>query len=98
MSPSSRGSDDVKESLLQVRGLKKYFPVRGGVFLRRIGNVQAVEDVSFSVERGKTLGLVGESGCGKSTVGQTIMKLHNPTAGEIFYEGRDIAAMNRTEL
>ena len=98
MSPSSRGSDDVKESLLQVRGLKKYFPVRGGVFLRRIGNVQAVEDVSFSVERGKTLGLVGESGCGKSTVGQTIMKLHNPTAGEIFYEGRDIAAMNRAEL
>lgn len=88
----------MKESLLQVRGLKKYFPVRGGVFLRRIGNVQAVEDVSFSVERGKTLGLVGESGCGKSTVGQTILKLHNPTAGEIFYEGRDIAAMNRAEL
>ncbi|MED5556226.1 MAG: ATP-binding cassette domain-containing protein, partial [Pseudomonadota bacterium] len=58
----------MKESLLQVRGLKKYFPVRGGVFLRRIGNVQAVEDVSFSIERGKTLGLVGESGCGKSTV------------------------------
>ena len=86
------------ESLLQVRGLKKYFPVRGGVFLRRIGNVQAVEDVSFSVERGKTLGLVGESGCGKSTVGQTILKLHNPTAGEIFYDGRDIAAMNRAEL
>ena len=51
----------MKESLLQVRGLKKYFPVRGGVFLRRIGNVHAVEDVSFSVERGKTLGLVGES-------------------------------------
>ena len=88
----------MKESLLQVRGLKKYFPVRGGVFLRRIGNVQAVEDVSFSIERGKTLGLVGESGCGKSTVGQTIMKLHAPTAGEIFYEGRDIAAMNRAEL
>ena len=88
----------MKESLLQVRGLKKYFPVRGGVFLRRIGNVQAVEDVSFSVERGKTLGLVGESGCGKSTVGQTILKLHNPTAGEIFYEGQDIAAMNRAEL
>ena len=88
----------MKESLLQVRGLKKYFPVRGGVFLRRIGNVQAVEDVSFSIERGKTLGLVGESGCGKSTVGQTILKLHKPTAGEIFYEGRDIAAMNRAEL
>ncbi len=88
----------MKESLLQVRGLKKYFPVRGGVFLRRIGNVHAVEDVSFSVERGKTLGLVGESGCGKSTVGQTIMKLHDPTAGKIFYQGRDIAAMSRAEL
>ena len=98
MPPSNHGSGEVSESLLQVRGLKKYFPVRGGVFLRHVGNVHAVEDVSFSVDRGKTLGLVGESGCGKSTVGQTILNLHNPTAGNIFYDGRDIATMNRAEL
>ena len=98
MPPSNHGSGEVSESLLQVRGLKKYFPVRGGVFLRHVGNVHAVEDVSFNVDRGKTLGLVGESGCGKSTVGQTILNLHNPTAGNIFYDGRDIATMNRAEL
>jgi len=98
MPPSNHGSGEVSESLLQVRGLKKYFPVRGGVFLRHVGNVHAVEDVSFSVDRGKTLGLVGESGCGKSTVGQTILNLHNPTAGNIFYDGRDIATMNRAEI
>ena len=84
--------------LLQVRGLTKHFPVRGGVFLRTVGQVHAVDDVSFDLDTGETLGLVGESGCGKSTVGKTLLRLYDPTAGTVFFDGRDIAAMSRTEL
>ena len=84
--------------LLEVRNLRKYFPVRGGVFLRTVGQVHAVEDVSFHLNAGETLGLVGESGCGKSTVGKTLLRLLEPTAGEAWFEGRDIAKMNRAEL
>lgn len=84
--------------LLQVRGLTKHFPVRGGVFLRTIGQVHAVDDVSFDLDTGETIGLVGESGCGKSTVGKTLLRLYDPTAGRVFFEGRDIATMSRIEL
>ncbi len=84
--------------LLQVRGLTKHFPVRGGVFLRTVGQVHAVDDVSFDLDTGETIGLVGESGCGKSTVGKTLLRLYDPTAGRVFFEGRDIASMSRTEL
>ena len=84
--------------LLEVRDLRKYFPVRGGVLLRTVGQVHAVEDVSFHLNAGETLGLVGESGCGKSTVGKTLLRLLEPTAGEVRFEGRDIAKMNRAEL
>ena len=84
--------------LLEVRGLTKHFPVRGGILLRATGRVHAADDVSFALGAGETLGLVGESGCGKSTVGKTLLRLFEPTAGAVLFEGRDIAAMNRTEL
>jgi len=84
--------------LLLVEGLKKYYPVRGGVFAAKIGDVHAVDGVSFSVQEGETLGLVGESGCGKSTLGRTIMRLEEPTAGRVLFEGKDIAHASKTEL
>ena len=86
------------EPMLRVRGLTKHFPVRGGLFLRTTGQVHAVDDVSFDLDVGETIGLVGESGCGKSTVGKTLLRLHEPTAGEVLFEGRDITTMGRTEL
>ena len=84
--------------LLRVRGLTKHFPVRSGVFMRTTGHVHAVDDVSFDLDVGETIGLVGESGCGKSTVGKTLLRLHEPTAGEVLFEGRDITTMGRPEL
>ena len=86
------------QPLLQVRGLTKHFPVRGGVFLRTVGQVHAVDRVSFDLDVGETLGLVGESGCGKSTVGKALLRLYEPTAGTVTFEGRDVVAMGRAEL
>lgn len=78
-----------KKILLQVDNLKKYFPVRAGVFKRVVAHVQAVDDISFKVFEGETIGLVGESGCGKSTTGMTILRLLNPTAGRVVVDGLD---------
>ncbi len=80
------------EVILQVKNLKKYFPITQGIIYRRqIGAVHAVDDVSFDVYRGETLGLVGESGCGKSTTGRTILQLYKPTAGSVIFQGEDLA-------
>lgn len=84
--------------LLEVKGLKKFFPVKAGVFRRTVGHVKAVDDVSFYVKQGETLGLVGESGSGKSTTGTCILRLQEPTAGQVLFEGKDIVAMNKKEL
>jgi len=89
----------VESPLLEVRRLKKYFPVTAGLLFHRLmGLIKAVDDVSFSIRRGETLGLVGESGCGKTTTGRCILRLEHPTAGEIQFEGQDIATLGPAEL
>jgi len=80
-------------TLLEVQGLEKHFPVHGGVLNRVIGRVHAVNGVSFRIEHGETLGVVGESGCGKSTLGKCVIRLHDPTAGKVFYEGVEITEL-----
>ncbi len=87
-----------KDILLQVKNLKKYFPIQNGLFSKVTGQVKAVDDVSFEIYRGETLGLVGESGCGKTTVGRTLLRLLEPTAGSIYYEGEDISKYTRSQL
>jgi len=85
--------------LLEVRGLRMHFPVTEGIITsRKIGEVKAVDGIDFTVRRGETLGLVGESGCGKTTTGRCILRLEKPTAGEIVYDGVDIAKMERKDL
>jgi peptide/nickel transport system ATP-binding protein len=87
------------DPLVRVEDLKIYFPIRSGIVIERhIGDIKAVDGVSFEIERGETLGLVGESGCGKTTVGRTLLRLYDPTAGRIFFEGVDIANLSEKDL
>jgi len=86
------------EYILQINDLKKHFPVKAGFLQRTIGSVKAVDGLTFHVKKGETLGIVGESGCGKSTAGRTIIRLYEPTSGEIIFKGKNIAHMNENEL
>ena len=84
--------------LLEVKQLKKYFPVKAGVFKKTVGYVKAVDEISFYIKEGETLGLVGESGCGKSTTGATILRLEEATSGEVKYQGKDVLGLNKKEM
>jgi oligopeptide transport system ATP-binding protein len=95
MTTNGSGSD----TLIQVRDLKMHFPVtKGIIFQRQVGAVKAVDGVSFDIKQGETLGLVGESGCGKSTTGRAILQLHRPTAGEVLFDGTDLVKLKGEEL
>ena len=86
------------EPLLSVRNLRKVFPITKGVFARKVGEVKAVQDVSFDIAEGETLSLVGESGCGKTTTGRAILRLIEPTSGEVKFRGRDVLALDPNEM
>ncbi len=86
------------QALLEVKDLKKYFPVTGGFFKKTVGYVKATDGVSFTINEGETLSLVGESGCGKSTTGRAILRLHEPTSGEVSFGGKDIIKASKEEM
>ncbi len=89
---------DSEKNLVEIRELVKYFPVRGGLLQRIVAWVQAVDDISFNIREGETLGLVGESGCGKTTVGRTVLRLIEPTKGSVFYNGVDVSKLKGKDL
>lgn len=86
------------KNILEVKNLKKYFPIKSGVFQRVVGNVRAVDDVSFEINKGETFSLVGESGCGKSTLGRTVLRLLDKTSGSVKFKGIDIHSLSKKEM
>jgi oligopeptide transport system ATP-binding protein len=97
--PEAHIRDNGREVVLEVNNLKKYFPINAGIIIQRqIGAVKAVDDVSFQVFKGETLGLVGESGCGKSTTGRTVLQLYRPTDGSVVFEGHELTTLPASDL
>jgi oligopeptide/dipeptide ABC transporter ATP-binding protein len=88
----------MSETILKVEDLKKYFPIKGGILQRTVGNVKAVDGISFDIKKGETLGIVGESGCGKSTTGRAILRLTDKTSGSVIYKGKDLHKINNKRL
>lgn len=88
----------MSKPLLQVQNLKKYFPIKGGLFDRTINNVKAVDDITFSINEGETVSIVGESGCGKSTTGRSILRLDEPTSGKVLFEGVDLSSLSDRDM
>ncbi|WP_269432241.1 ABC transporter ATP-binding protein [Bacillus sp. FJAT-27245] len=86
------------KTLLEVKNLKQYFPIKGGIFGRTVNYVRAVDDISFTVQEGETVSIVGESGCGKSTTGRAILRLDNPYAGEVIFNGEDLLSLSKEEM
>jgi len=95
---SSGSTSSVGNVLVEVKDLKKHFPITGGVFSRVVGHVKAVDGVSFQIRKGETLGLVGESGCGKTTLGRVVLRLAEPTSGEALFEGKDVFSLGKEEM
>ena len=88
----------MSQALIEIDGLKKYFPITGGILQRTVGNVRAVDGVSFSINKGESFGLVGESGCGKSTIGRTILRLLEKTEGKVIFNGQDIHTLSKEKM
>jgi oligopeptide/dipeptide ABC transporter ATP-binding protein len=88
----------VSDIIVSVKDLKKYFPIKAGVLQKTVGHVKAVDGVSFDIERGETLGIVGESGCGKSTTGRAIIRLFEKTGGDVYFNGKEVHSLNHKEL
>ncbi len=86
------------ENILEVKEMKKYFPIKAGLFQRTVGHVKAVDGISFNIKKGTTFGLVGESGCGKTTVGRTLLRLQENSGGEVIFDGKDVFGMTKKEV
>ena len=91
-------ANNTQDVLIEIKDLVKHYPIKGGVMLKEIASVKAVDGVSLSIRHGETLGLVGESGCGKTTLGRNLLRLEEPTAGEVYFKGENILAYNREQL